>query len=1070
MRTLRAAAQLLANANSLDALGAIATALGCGGQPTALDESLLHTLGLDAGVNARMADGAGAIRALLMQIDGRGPLRDVLVRAAARLASRTPHVLWIVVASQPSSRTVAIAAWRSDRRPPRVAALVVDREHVVDSDAETLATLIAASDARSDADVLTHTRWIEILGRDSLTRRFYRVLETRVESLATSLDRGSAAERRDVALLYTSRLLFLCFLEAKGWLDGDRAFLNRAFDRCMEGRGGFHRRVLLPLFFGTLNTRHSRRAPAARALGRIPFLNGGLFARTPNERRLRGACFPDDEIGKLFGELFSRYRFTAREESTDWAELAVDPEMLGKAFESLMASKDRKGSGAFYTPHALVARAMDAAFARVSTASPETCFAKSLDDSMNMSQRSLRKRLEELTILDPACGSGALLVYALERLAAMRREAGDERSISELRRDVLMRSVFGVDKNPTAVWLCELRLWLSVVIESEVENPLDVPPLPNLDRNVRVGDSLAADGFDEAISTFPTRHRGLQRLRLRYARASGARKEALVRLLDREERRVALAAIDHELSAVASQRRDIIIALRSRDLFGARASAAADARSHAVTLRRRAAALRSERRHVNAGGALPFSFRVHFADVAARGGFDLVVGNPPWVRLHRIPPADRELLRDRYRVFRAGGWESGALRARAGQGFAAQVDLAALFVERGIRLLRPGGVMSLLVPMKLWQSLAGGGVRRLLTEDSRILELEDMTEAPSAFDASVYPSLVVAERWSGTPSDVPGELLALSHRRGCGTLRWRLPRRTLAFDDSPGSPWLILPPDVRRCFDRLREAGVALADSRIGRPHLGVKSGLNLAFVVRPGEAVSPEVTVVQAANGRRGCVETSLLRPVLRGEHIAPWRLVAPNECIVWTHAPNASALERLPTHAARWLTPWRRQLSMRADGRTGRWWSLFRLDGARSDRPRVIWADVGRSPRATLLSADDPSVPLNSCYVAICPDESNALALLAVLNSPLAEAWLAALAEPARGGYRRYLGWTMSLLPLPLAWESACSTLAPISRAALSGSIAAGALRDALLEATLAAYGLQHDELAPLLAWFAG
>src|SRR5205085_463503 len=77
---------------------------------------------------------------------------------------------------------------------------------------------------------------------------------------------------------------------------------------------------------------------------------------------------------------------------------------------------------------------------------------------------------------------------------------------------------------------------------------------------------------------------------------------------------------------------------------------------------------------------------------------------------------------------------------------------------------------------------------------------------------------------------------------------------------------------------------------------------------------------------------------------------------------------------------------------------------------------------------------------------------------------------AEPARGGYLRYLGWTMSLLPLPLAWESACSTLAPISRAALSGSIAAGALRDALLEATLAAYGLQHDELAPLLAWFAG
>jgi hypothetical protein len=930
--------------------------------------------------------------------------------------------------------------------------------------------LVAATDLRADADVLTHARWIEILGRESLTRRFYQTLETRVESLAVSLALGSENERRDVALLYTSRLLFLSFLEAKGWLDGDRAFLSHAFDRCMETGGFFHRRVLFPLFFGTLNTRVSRRAPAARALGRLPFLNGGLFARTPNERRLRGVCFSDEELGKLFGELFSRYRFTAREESTEWSEMAVDPEMLGKAFESLMARRDRKGSGAFYTPHTLVARVTDAAFARVSSVAPATCFANSLDESTDLNQRSFRLRLEELTILDPACGSGAFLVYALERLAALRGAAGDPRTISELRRDVLMRSIFGVDKNATAVWLCELRLWLSVVIDSDIENPADVPPLPNLDRNVRVGDSLAADGFDETALVFPRHRAVLHRLRLRYARASGARKEALGRQLDREERRLAIAALDGELAVVASQRRDIIVALRTRDLFGARPPAAADARQHAAALRRRAAFLRAEHRRLAARGGLPFSFRVHFADVAARAGFDVVLGNPPWVRLHRIPAGERDMLRQRYRVFRAGAWESGAARARAGHGFATQVDLAALFIERGIRLLRPGGVLSFLVPIKLWQSLAGGGVRRLLTEETRVLELEDMSEAPNVFDAAVYPSLVVAERWSGTASEVPGELLAASHRRGCGALRWRLPRRTLAFDDSPGSPWLIIPPEVRRSFDLLREAGAPMADSRIGRPHLGVKSGLNIAFVVRRGEFVNPDVTVIQAANGRRGCVETSLLRPVLRGEHIAAWRLVEPNDSIIWTHSPGGAALERLPSHARRWLTPWRRQLSARADGRNGCWWSLFRLDAARSDRPRVIWADVGRSPRATLLHAGDPSVPLNSCYVAICPDDGDALALLAILNSPIAEAWLATLAEPARGGYRRFLGWTMSLFPLPVAWESACAILAPIAKAALGGTLSRLALRDALLEATLAAYALRHEEIAPLLTWFAG
>jgi hypothetical protein len=463
---------------------------------------------------------------------------------------------------------------------------------------------------------------------------------------------------------------------------------------------------------------------------------------------------------------------------------------------------------------------------------------------------------------------------------------------------------------------------------------------------------------------------------------------------------------------------------------------------------------------------LPFSFAVHFADVSARGGFDVVVGNPPWVRLHRVPPAEREMLRAQYRVFRAGAWESGAARARAGRGFAAQVDLAALFVERTVRLLRPGAVLALLLPMKLWQSLAGGGVRRLLVEESRVLELEDLTDAPSAFDAAVYPSLLVAERWSGAPDETPGEILAAAHHRGCGALRWRMPRRMLSFDDSPGSPWLVLPPDVRTAFDRLRANGVALADSGIGRPHLGVKSGFNLAFVVRP-DGVPDDPMAIVAANGRRGVIEPALLRPVLRGEHIDRWRVDAPNELVIWTHGVNGTSLERLPPYAARWLTPWRRQLAARSDARDARWWSLFRVDAARVDRPRVVWADLGRGPRATMLPANDRSVPLNSCYVAICRDDTDALTLTAILNSALAEAWLASLAEPARGGYRRFLGWTMALLPLPHDWNRARAALAPIAQRAMLGEDHM-ALRDELLSETLAAYGVRHDDMAPLLAWF--
>jgi hypothetical protein len=121
-------------------------------------------------------------------------------------------------------------------------------------------------------------------------------------------------------------------------------------------------------------------------------------------------------------------------------------------------------------------------------------------------------------------------------------------------------------------------------------------------------------------------------------------------------------------------------------------------------------------------------------------------------------------------------------------------------------------------------------------------------------------------------------------------------------------------------------------------------------------------------------------------------------------------------------------------------------------------------------MLEAGDPAVPLNSCYVALCRDDIDARALTVLLNSPVAEAWLAALAEPARGGYRRFLGWTMSLLPLPSDWERARAVLAPVADRAFRGEYTPGELRDILLRQTLDVYGLSHDDLAPLLAWFTG
>ena len=157
--------------------------------------------------------------------------------------------------------------------------------------------------------------------------------------------------------------------------------------------------------------------------------------------------------------------------------------------------------------------------------------------------------------------------------------------------------------------------------------------------------------------------------------------------------------------------------------------------------------------------------------------------------------------------------------------------------------------------------------------------------------------------------------------------------------------------------------------------------------------------------------MERASLRPVLRGQDVLAWRAEASPRRLVWTHGRDERALRELPESTRAWLARWRPRLAARADARrAGRWWALFRTEAARHDVPRVVWADMGRAPRALVLDAGDDTVPLNSCYVARAPHEDDAHALAALLAGPLAAAWLALVAEPARGGWRRYLGWTMA------------------------------------------------------------
>ncbi|GAC1654975.1 MAG: hypothetical protein NVS4B3_19410 [Gemmatimonadaceae bacterium] len=734
-----------------------------------------------------------------------------------------------------------------------------------------------------------------------------------------------------------------------------------------------------------------------------------------------------------------------------------------------MASDIRRRSGAFYTPHEIVVEVTSQALRHaLSHAGVTGAAADAAVDAVPDLSAAAWKRiapvLRALRVLDPACGSGAFLVHALDRLTRLRVAAGDPRPLSDLRREVLASSIFGVDINPTAVWLCELRLWLAIVIDNEETDPLRAVPLPNLDHNVRVGDSLSGDGFGEPLR--PGSGSALTALRLSYVRATGTRKRTLARRLDRAERTVERARLDRAITQAGELRRELLSAVRARDLFGERHSPDGVTVSTLRSLRERVRDARAALRRLDSGGPLPFCWDAHFADVASAGGFDVVVGNPPWVRLNSMPRSVRVQLRRRFEVFRE--MDSHTVPSRTGGStFAEQVDLSAVFVERSLSLLRPGGIVALLVPVKLWRTLAGRGVRRLLTEHAHLRLLEDWSGAPAAFEAAVYPSLMVARRRAVQRADPPH---ARPTMEACvrireTSLRWTLPPSDLALDDAPGSPWLLLPPAVREAFDRLRAAGRPLADSALGRPRQGVKCGANDVFLVQLRH-IEGKDAAVRAAD-REGLVELAMLRPVLRGEGVRAWERAPSTEMIVWTHDARGAVLARLPPLAARWLGPARQRLEARADARPGhRWWALFRVDSASCDRWRVVWPDVARGPRALVLEPGDPVVPLNSCYVVSITSRIDALALATLLNSRLASAFLQIVGEPARGSYFRSLAWSVVMLPLPRDWARVRGRLAAIARRATAGA-PPGA--PDLVDAALRAYGVSRDSVAPLLEWCA-
>jgi adenine-specific DNA-methyltransferase len=684
------------------------------------------------------------------------------------------------------------------------------------------------------------------------------------------------------------RIMFLYFLQKKEFLAGDRNFLKNQYNKLRSDLEDtdFYNQVLEPLFFEMLN---KQRPNMDSPWGKIPYLNGGLFDRdygtgvidaagveTPPQIELPNFVFdPSGDKGIL--RFFNSYNFTVSENVQGDEDVAVDPEMLGKVFENMLASEERGQSGTFYTPRGIVQfmcveslsryladqTGMDLEAVKKLTEYDPELPGQDINQLLTKEQaKKLKKALESVKICDPAVGSGAFpmgmmqVILSVKQAIAHREGMTVERgslTISQWKRDIIANNLYGVDIKPEAVEIAKLRMWLSLVVD--IPDIDDVEPLPNLDYKLMCGDSLISTIQGEQLIPDPTKDQQtvlnvtpvqaaiqpLIDLQHQYFEAHAEERKILRGKILEAEKNVFRVAIADRCSFGLGKQRELEnkIKLMKGKVSKAQENERQQIVDKLAELGKFAAEVEKGMRSLNF-----FQWHLHFNEVfQQQGGFDIVIGNPPYVRQEQI----KEL--------------KPALQAEY-ECYTGVCDLFVYFYERGFRLLKPGGHLSYITSNKYFRAGYGEKLRQFLGEKSQVQVLIDFGDAP-VFEAIAYPSIILVSK--SKPNNHQARVLNWEVGKSVDEFNsvyknqsFYMPQKELGADG-----WRLESPAVLRLLDKLRGAGTPLGEYVNGRFYYGIKTGLNEAFVV---DGVTRDRLIAEHESS------AEVLKPFLRGRDVKRW------------------------------------------------------------------------------------------------------------------------------------------------------------------------------------------------------
>jgi type I restriction-modification system DNA methylase subunit len=457
---------------------------------------------------------------------------------------------------------------------------------------------------------------------EAVTDKFfdqYKLVFNQVEKLIKPTLKDDETRRLFTQKLF-NRLMFIAFIQKKGWLkfptltpspsptsEGNSDYLEALWqsyqtDNSISNKN-FYRDRLSHLFFSGLNNPQqtdiigiNNGGFLKEIIGIVPYLNGGLFEKDQDDQNTE-IIVPDQAIKAIFEELFAKFNFTVTESTPLDLEVAVDPEMLGKVFEELVTG--RHESGSYYTPKPIVSFMCREALkgylkSKLTKENNDAInlFIDEHDASNLINPEAILSALKEVKICDPACGSGAYLLGMLHELLELRQclftsKGIDSKTIYQRKLEIIENNIYGVDLDQFAVNIARLRLWLSLAVEYEGNDP---PPLPNLKFKIETGDSLTAPNPQGSNMLREELIRHFKEAKAKYLRCHlGGEKQQLETEIMELKQQISLFTYGKNM--ISNQGKD---------------------------------------------SSQSFDWAVEFAEVMAEGGFDIQLANPPYVRMELI--------------------------------------------------------------------------------------------------------------------------------------------------------------------------------------------------------------------------------------------------------------------------------------------------------------------------------------------------------------------------------------------------------------------------------------------------